>query len=192
MGVPVHEHSPQDLFAALLTEEGQRVLADADPDADRLAEVTRLRRFHRPELVGPALTQARLRARAADKFGTAADTMYFTADGLEQATRTEVAAHRARRFARLGADTDVADLCCGIGADLIALARAGHRVSGVERDPLTSATPPQTTRAGTRRSSATRHAGPPAARAAGSSTRRPTPRRCRPPSTSPAGDAAAV
>lgn len=139
MGVPVHEHSPQDLFAALLTEEGQRVLADADPDADRLAEVTRLRRFHRPELVGPALTQARLRARAADKFGTAADTMYFTADGLEQATRTEVAAHRARRFARLGADTDVADLCCGIGADLIALARAGHRVSGVERDPLTAA-----------------------------------------------------
>ena len=33
----------------------------------------------------------------------------------------------------------VADLCCGIGGDLLALARAGLRVTGVEQDPLTVA-----------------------------------------------------
>ena len=33
----------------------------------------------------------------------------------------------------------MADLCCGLGSDLLALARAGLRVLGVERDPLTAA-----------------------------------------------------
>ncbi|PZG70786.1 SAM-dependent methyltransferase, partial [Streptomyces sp. NTH33] len=35
--------------------------------------------------------------------------------------------------------TSVADLCCGIGGDAIALARAGIRVLAVDRDPLTAA-----------------------------------------------------
>jgi SAM-dependent methyltransferase len=35
--------------------------------------------------------------------------------------------------------TSVADLCCGIGGDAIALARAGIRVLAVDRDPVTAA-----------------------------------------------------
>lgn len=123
-------------FLALLTDLGRRVLAATVPGEEPLAAATRLRRTYPPDLVAAALTQARLRARAEEKFGADAAAMYFTADGLEQATRAEVATNRAGRFGRLG--VPVADLCCGIGADLVALARAGTRVVGVERDPLTA------------------------------------------------------
>ncbi|MGW0224433.1 class I SAM-dependent methyltransferase, partial [Streptomyces tendae] len=44
----------------------------------------------------------------------------------------------AERFAALGV-TSVADLCCGIGGDAVALARAGVRVLAVDRDPATAA-----------------------------------------------------
>ena len=80
-----------------------------------------------------------LRQRAVGTFGSAdAGRMFFTANGVEQATRARVATYRAERFARLGVRS-VADLCCGIGGDAIALARAGVRVLAVDRDPLTCA-----------------------------------------------------
>ncbi|MGW1195587.1 class I SAM-dependent methyltransferase [Streptomyces sp. NPDC002536] len=126
-------------FASLLTDEGQRLLDELrhyDPSQE-LATATRLRREHPAELVSAALGQARLRQRAVAKFGTEdAYRMYFTPHGVEQATRTSVAAYRARRFAALGVRR-VADLCCGIGGDAIALARAGVSVLAVDRDPLT-------------------------------------------------------
>ncbi len=65
--------------------------------------------------------------------------MFFTPNGVEQSTRASVAAYRAGRLRELGV-TSVADLCCGIGGDAIALARAGIRVLAVDRDPLTAAT----------------------------------------------------
>ncbi|MGK5529176.1 class I SAM-dependent methyltransferase [Streptomyces sp. URMC 129] len=129
-----------DAFLALLTEPGRRLLAglrDLDP-ARELAVATRLRREHPPELVAAAIGQARLRQRAAAKFGPDAERMYFTPDGVEQATRAPVAAWRARRFAALGV-TRVADLCCGIGGDALALARAGLTVLAVDRSPLACA-----------------------------------------------------
>ncbi|MFW6695599.1 THUMP-like domain-containing protein [Streptomyces sp. MAR4 CNX-425] len=130
-----------DPLAPLLTPAGQALLAelrDHDP-ADELALATRLRRDHPAALVSAALGQARLRQRAAAKFGAAdAARMYFTPDGVEQATRTAVAAHRAARFAALGV-TRVADLCCGIGGDAVALARAGIAVLAVDRDPAAAA-----------------------------------------------------
>ncbi|MER7758834.1 methyltransferase domain-containing protein [Streptomyces sp. NPDC097619] len=128
-------------FAALRTEEGRALLAelrDHDP-ARELATATRLRRSHPAELVSAALGQARLRQRAAAKFGAEdAYRMYFTPNGVEQSTRASVAEHRARRLAGLGVRS-LADLCCGIGGDALALARAGIRVLAVDRDPLTAA-----------------------------------------------------
>ncbi|MEU6482876.1 methyltransferase domain-containing protein [Streptomyces sp. NPDC046887] len=127
-----------DAFDALLTDEGQALLAELRDFApsEELAVVSRLRREHPAELVTAAVAQARLRQRAVAKFGAAdAYRMYFTPGGVEQSTRAPVAAHRAARFAALGVGS-VADLCGGIGGDAIALARAGIRVLAVDRDPL--------------------------------------------------------
>ena len=74
---------------------------------------------------------AELRERAAAKFERA-QSMFFTRVGLEQATDQWVAAYKARRFAGRG---PVADLCCGIGGDLLALVAVGPAV-GVDRDPI--------------------------------------------------------
>ncbi|MEU0275684.1 methyltransferase domain-containing protein [Streptomyces sp. NPDC006307] len=129
-------------FSALLTDEGQALLAalrDYDPSQE-LAVASRLRRDHPADLVTAALAQARLRQRAVAKFGASdAYRMYFTPNGVEQSTRASVGAHRAARFRELGV-RGVADLCCGIGGDAIALARAGIRVLAVDRDPLTAET----------------------------------------------------
>ncbi|WP_372345045.1 methyltransferase domain-containing protein [Streptomyces sp. KL116D] len=128
-------------FSALLSPEGRALLdelRDHDP-AQELALATRLRREHPAGLVSAALAQARLRQRAVAKFGAQdAARMYFTANGVEQATRTGVATYRAASFKALGVRS-VADLCCGIGGDAIALARAGISVLAVDRDPLTCA-----------------------------------------------------
>jgi predicted O-methyltransferase YrrM len=127
-------------FLALLTDEGQSLLAELRDHApgQELAVATRLRRTHPAELVSAAIAQARLRQRAAAKFGADAGRMYFTPDGVEQATRTSVAEWRARRFAALGVRR-LADLCSGVGGDAIALARAGIEVLAVDRSPLTCA-----------------------------------------------------
>jgi len=136
---PVNDHL--DAFTALLSPEGGALLdavRDTDP-ADELAVATRLRREHPAGLVSAALGQARLRQRAAAKFGAEdAGRMYFTPNGVEQSTRASVAAYRAARMRELGIGS-VADLCCGIGGDAIALARAGIRVLAVDRDPVTVA-----------------------------------------------------
>ncbi|MET7731066.1 methyltransferase domain-containing protein [Streptomyces sp. NPDC005402] len=128
-------------LASLLTPEGRALLDEVrgTAPADELAVATRLRREHPAELVSAALGQARLRQRAVAKFGSGdAERMFFTPNGVEQSTRASVAAYRAERLRALGV-TSVADLCCGIGGDAIALARAGIRVLAVDRDPLTAA-----------------------------------------------------
>ncbi|MFF7054016.1 methyltransferase domain-containing protein [Streptomyces griseorubiginosus] len=128
-------------LAPLLTPEGRALLDSVrgTAPADELAVATRLRREHPAELVSAALGQARLRQRAVAKFGAEdAGRMFFTPNGVEQSTRASVATYRAERFRAMGV-TSVADLCCGIGGDAIALARAGIRVLAVDRDPLTAA-----------------------------------------------------
>lgn len=128
-----------DAFRWLLTPDGRRLLAAAaevaTEGADPLAAQAALRRTASPEHVAAAVTQVELRRRATDKFGELAAQMYFTPDGLEQATRLPVAAHRAARVRASGATTLV-DLGCGIGGDLIAFARAGTTCAGVDLDPL--------------------------------------------------------
>ena len=131
----------QDALAPLLTPAGWALLATLPPyrQDEALALGERLRaQGHSPDLVAAALTQQRLRARAAAKFGPFASTMLFTSDGLEQATRLAVAAHHAARYQHAGT-TRVADLGCGIGGDALALAGLGLGVLAVERDETTAA-----------------------------------------------------
>ncbi|NMI00497.1 class I SAM-dependent methyltransferase [Pseudonocardia acidicola] len=122
-------------FEALLAPDtadllDQLAAESAGPDtALRLGAALRAR--YPTEVVVEALAQHELRQRAHAKFDRA-EAMFFTRAGLEQASSEVVARHRARRYA--GA-TRVADLCCGIGGDLIAMAD-GRAAVAVDRDPL--------------------------------------------------------
>ena len=131
-----------DAFRWLLTEPGQALLARAthlyvDHAGDPVRTATALRQGSTvdPAHAAAALTQVDLRARAVAKLGDDAARMYFTPEGLEQATRTRVATHRAARVA-LMQPASVLDLGCGVGGDLVALARAGLTVAGIDRDEL--------------------------------------------------------
>lgn len=130
----------RETFSALLSDQGQQLLAAVQgyQQAEELALATRLRRDHPAELVSAALHQARLRQRAVPKFGDDAWRMYFTAHGAEQATRAAVATHRAAHLRGLGM-RHIADLCCGVGGDALACARAGITVLAVDHSPLTCA-----------------------------------------------------
>jgi SAM-dependent methyltransferase len=128
-------------FERLLTDEGRALVAEVHERAGResdLALGTRLRRDHDVELVAAAVTQNHLRGLARTKLGDDAAGLFLTHDALQQATRGTVARLRAERLAAAGA-TAVLDLGCGIGSDLVAFARAGLRVRGVERDPVRAA-----------------------------------------------------
>ncbi len=128
-----------DAFRWLLTDDGQRLLTRAGEVTselpDELSRQTVLRREASPEHVAAALTQVELRSRASAKFGALSSRMYFTPDGLEQATRLSVARHRAGRLEAFTASA-VIDLGCGIGGDLVAVAEAGITAAGVDLDPV--------------------------------------------------------
>lgn len=130
-----------DGLRLLLAPEGWAFLGALPPyrEEDALALGTALRaRGVDSALVAAALTQSRLRARAAAKFGPFAQEMLFTRAGLEQATRLRVAARHAQRYAAAGVRR-VADLGCGVGGDSLALAGLGLEVLAVERDEATAA-----------------------------------------------------
>lgn len=128
-----------EAFAWLRSPAGQAVLATASQlyadgvDPIRAGEV--LRRSVAPQRAAVAMSQATLRVAAVTKFGPAAERMYFTKEALEQATRSEVSAHRAARIS-FAAPSSVLDLGCGIGGDLVALARTGLTVAGIDLDPV--------------------------------------------------------
>jgi THUMP domain-like len=126
----------------LLSSDGLRLL-DSLPDYDSTADVVRsvadLRKAgHSAGMVAAVLSQARLRARAVDKFGLFASQMLFTEIGLQQATRLRVAAIHAGRYREAGL-RHVADLGCGIGGDALALAALDIEVTAVEQDEVTAA-----------------------------------------------------
>lgn len=120
-----------DDYRWLVSDAGEAWIGRAAADNDSLTRLTaRLRKDLSADRVHLVLEQVELRRRAREKF-TRADRMFFTRKGLEQATDEWVAAYKA---GRLPAGEPVADLCCGIGGDLLAIAARGP-ATGVERDP---------------------------------------------------------
>jgi len=126
----------------LLSADGLRLLDNLPEwrEADDIVKVVADLRAagHPAGLVATVLSQAKLRAKAAVKFGEFAAHMLFTTAGLEQATRLSVAALHAGRFAQAGL-TRVADLGCGIGGDALALSSLDREVTAVEADEVTAA-----------------------------------------------------
>lgn len=127
--------TPGEQLAALLSQPGADLLARLGQQslspAGALRLGTDLRADYPAELVAAALAQHELRIAAQAKFSRAM-RMFFTRDGLEQASGEVVAQHRRGRYPAGG---QLGDLCCGIGGDLIALAD-GHQARAVDADPV--------------------------------------------------------
>jgi hypothetical protein len=124
-----------DAYRWLIGDEAApwlRKLADDLADRPPLpATVKSLRLQLGTERAALVLDQVQLRAKAHVKFPRA-DELFFTAKGLEQATDQWLAGYKAQRFAGFA---DVADLCCGIGGDALALAQE-HPLRLVDRDEI--------------------------------------------------------
>lgn len=102
------------------TSEGQTLLKLAtEMDGDDLTVLTHLRKQHPPEHCRTIVHLLALQKRAKTKF-TRAHDMVFDREGLEQASGETIAQYRAQRYR---AFHHIADLCCGIGGDAIALAQ---------------------------------------------------------------------
>lgn len=90
-----------------------------------------------PQDASMAIVQAQLGQIALERYGIEAAQLLLTRDGLEQATRPEVAQFRAELLLAHGAGS-VLDLSAGLGFDVRAFLAAGLAVTAVERDPLTA------------------------------------------------------
>jgi hypothetical protein len=128
-------------YVWLTGDEAGTMLAELADDTTQLhLLVSKLRRRISAERTHLLLEQVELRRRATAKFAHP-ERMFFTRVGLEQATDEWIAAYKAKRFVQQAgpssAPCTIADLCCGIGGDLSALAKLSS-VVGIDRDPQTA------------------------------------------------------
>ncbi|MGC3971531.1 MAG: hypothetical protein QM775_30565 [Pirellulales bacterium] len=117
----------------LTGDEAAQHLEAAAAETDPLALAVRLRKSLPPTRTALVAEQVQLRRKARKKFPSA-DPMFFTERGLQQATDFVTASFKAQRFAK---GEIVADICCGIGGDLLALGARGDAV-GYDADELTA------------------------------------------------------
>lgn len=110
--------------AAWLRELGER-------HEPLVTATTRLRKTLSAAETHLVLEQVSLRRKAVEKFARGGE-MFFTPLGYEQATDEIVAGYKAKRFP---AGAMLADLCCGVGGDLLSMAARGTTI-GVDRDPV--------------------------------------------------------
>jgi len=116
------------------TESDWRALELARDKPPTASQIEAVARQTTPDSARWAFGQWELRARARPKF-VRADEMLFTKAGLEMASHPQLADYHAGLFPE---GSRVADLTCGIGADLIAFARRGQ-VVGFDADPIHAA-----------------------------------------------------
>lgn len=125
-----------DDWAWLVSDEGRSTLAEVAAQTTPI-DLVMLQQLH--SKIGPARTrlvvqQAECRHKAGRKFANPSE-MWFTEKGLEQASDEWIAGYKAERFAGC---QQVADLCCGIGGDAMAICRMVPRVMALDIDPLHS------------------------------------------------------
>jgi len=126
---------PISIWAQLCSDPCAQLRAKASAiDPSDVAAVTRLRKDNDPELVRAALHLAEAHRKLAKKWS--GPELIADPEGAEMASGSLAAAYKADRFVRTHPGARVWDLCCGIGADSVMLARAGMDVVAVDRDGL--------------------------------------------------------
>jgi SAM-dependent methyltransferase len=122
----------------VVSSSAQNILAELRPDDLRpervLSTLTKLRRELSGEEAGALVALAQLRLRAIAKFPDA-DRLFFVAEALEQATAWDIANRRAAWMHTHLPPGRLLDLGCGIGGDMLAMARY-RSVVGYENDPV--------------------------------------------------------
>lgn len=96
-------------------------------------DVAQLRARWSASQVTVALELSKARRKAASKFPNRSD-LVADVEGIEQASSSDVARHKARRFEAMGAK-HILDICCGIGGDTMALAGVSS-VTAIDLDPI--------------------------------------------------------
>lgn len=114
---------------------------DAAPLRERRAPgmspgaMARLRDRWTPEQIGVCAELAEARAKATAKFPGRASDLAADRAGVEMASSSAAARHKAERIVRLlGDEARVLDACCGIGGDAMGMAGAGLRVTAIDTD----------------------------------------------------------
>ena len=123
----------------LISPLGQEVIGSAREYRDPLRAVPALRKKYpeiAAELISQAMSQAGLQLRLEERWGSPANHLLLTQDGISQATRPVIAKYRAQEIVkRFGKNAHVLDLTCGLGFDSREFASAGLKVTAIEIDP---------------------------------------------------------
>ncbi|MEV7585305.1 SAM-dependent methyltransferase [Streptomyces erythrochromogenes] len=127
-----------EVFRALMTDEGRRLLAclQAGGPAGEAAAAQALRGGHPAALVSAAREQVRLRRRAAAKYGEYAARLYFTPDSVELSSHLTVSEYKLDRVLHELGVVLIDAMCLGSGADALVLGWS-HHTDAVDADPLT-------------------------------------------------------
>lgn len=123
-----------DDYRWLVSDEGGDAIhmaAELLQRGELAAAAGRLRKRYSTVQTHLTLSQIELRRRALAKFA-GAEQMFFNNVALQQATGEHIAAYKAAHFRP---EAHVVDLCCGIGGDLLSLARRGP-ATGIDRDEI--------------------------------------------------------
>ncbi len=137
------DHDTNDNFTWLTSSSAEEHLRVAvklfEKNLNPLKIAKLLRKTIDPQLAALVMEQSQLRIRARRKFDNA-DSMFFTGRSLEQSTSLLIANYKAKRFSKV---SRVADICCGIGGDLMSIAKRDSAIPifetvGVDSDPIAS------------------------------------------------------
>jgi len=125
---------PDPLFGA----EAQNALDGLGNERDPLRVATRLQASLEPALARRCAELHDLRFRSLSKF-SCEFPLFMTSPGLSRASSEAAANARASHIFDCMSRAWVSDATCGIGADAMALSRAGVRVIASDKDPYLSA-----------------------------------------------------
>ncbi len=124
-------------FKWLVSESAREKISAAqqlfDEKINPLRIARALRKQMEPDRAALVMEQAQLRIRARKKFPHA-EQMFFSGRSLEQSSGQLMGDYKAQRFADC---QRVVDVCCGIGGDLLSLAKQVPAVCGIDMDPVT-------------------------------------------------------
>ena len=119
----------------LFAEPAEQALEELGEERDLLKVATKLKRSLEPELARRCAELHELRLRSRSRF-IDEPPLFMTSAGLSRASSEAAANARAAHFFSKMPGAWVSDATCGIGADSMALSRAGARVFASEIDPF--------------------------------------------------------